>query len=76
LLEKPFAIAATKKDIQGDGGRLKKLAAYCRKKEFDCLPVSAVTGEGIPDLVRYLGGRVQESRGKISTGGLKPAETS
>ncbi|MBI3811438.1 MAG: GTPase ObgE [Nitrospirae bacterium] len=75
LLEKPFAIAATKKDIQGDGGRLKTLAAYCRKKKFDCLPVSAVTGEGIPDLVRYLGGRVQDARSKIPTGGLKPAET-
>ena len=74
LLEKPFAIATTKKDIQGDGARLKRLVSYCRKKKYDCLSISAVTGDGIPDLVRYLGVRVRESRGKISTGAPKPAE--
>ena len=74
LLEKPFAIAATKKDIQGDGGRFKKLAAYCRKKKFDCLLLSAVTGDGIPDLIRYLGERVWEDREKSVTEGPKPDE--
>jgi GTP-binding protein len=66
LLEKPFAIAATKKDIQGDGARLKKLAVYCRKKKFNCFSLSAVTGDGIPDLVRYLGERVREDREKTA----------
>jgi len=64
LLEKPFAIAATKTDIKGGGTRLKELLTYVRKKKIDCFPVSAVTGDGIPDLVRYLGDRVRENREK------------
>ena len=75
LLEKPFAIAATKKDIQGDGARLKRLVSYCRKKKYDCLSISAVTGDGISDLVRYLGVRVRKARGRIAPGVPKPAET-
>jgi GTPase len=73
LLEKPFAVAATKLDIQGDGARLKRLVSYCRRKKFDCLPVSAVTGAGVSDLIRFLGSRVREDREKSSVGDLKPS---
>lgn len=74
LLEKAFAVAATKLDIQGDGARLKRLVSYCRKNKFDCLPLSAVTGAGIPELIRYLGNRVREDREKNSVGDLKSSE--
>jgi GTPase len=74
LLEKAFAVAATKLDIQGDGARLKQLVSYCRKNKFDCLPLSAVTGAGIPELIRYLGIRVREDREKNSVGDLKSSE--
>jgi len=73
LVEKPFAVAATKLDIQGDGGRLKSLVVYCRRKEYHCLPVSAVTGRGIPDLVRFLGDRVRASRIRVP-GGMTSSE--
>jgi GTP-binding protein len=68
LLEKPFAVAATKLDIRGDGIRLKHLVAYCRRKKYLCWPVSAVTGQGIPDLVRFLGDRVRTLRIRVPGG--------
>lgn len=61
LLEKPFAIAATKLDVKGDGARLDRLIRYCRMKRYDCLPMSAVTGEGVAELVRYLGRQVRQN---------------
>ncbi|HEY4485545.1 MAG TPA: GTPase, partial [Nitrospiria bacterium] len=62
LLKKPFAIASSKRDVPGSGERMKALSAYCVRKKYRCLPVSAVTGEGIPELVRYLGAQVRKSR--------------
>lgn len=54
LAEKPVAVAGTKTDIKGDGGRLDTLAGYCETNGIDFFPVSAVTGEGIRKLVVYL----------------------
>jgi GTP-binding protein len=68
LLEKPFAVAATKMDTRGDGIRLNQLVAYCRRKKYLCWPVSAVTGQGIPDLVRFLGDRVRTLRMRVPGG--------
>lgn len=62
LLKKPFAVAATKLDIQGDGGPMKALKAFCREKKYPFMGVSAVSGEGIPELIRYLSARVREAR--------------
>jgi GTP-binding protein len=73
LLEKPFAVAATKLDIRGDGNRLKHLVAFCRRKKYPCWPVSAVTGQGIPDLIRFLGDRVRALRMRVS-GPTSPSE--
>jgi len=75
LLEKPFAVAAAKLDIQGDGIRLKKLIAYCRRKKTPCLPLSAVTGQGIAELVRFLGDRVRASRIRVPRGRTSSEKT-
>ena len=58
LAEKPYAVAATKLDAGGDGKYLKKLEADCRKRKLKLFPISAVTGEGLDLLVRYLGEQV------------------
>lgn len=58
LLEKPFALALTKLDICGEGARLKKVTAYCKDKGYSCYPVSSVTGDGIREIVVYLGAQV------------------
>ena len=62
LLKKPFAVAATKQDIGGSGDRFRSLKVFCRRKKIRCLPISAVTGHGIADLIRYLGDTVREAR--------------
>ncbi len=54
LIERPFAVVATKLDVKGKGSRLKSLRIYCRQKKVDFLEISAVTGEGIQQFVRYL----------------------
>jgi len=58
VAKKPVAVAATKLDAAGDGKRLKKLEAYCRKKRLRIFPISAVTGVGLRPLVRHLGEQV------------------
>jgi len=75
LLKKPFAVAGTKLDIRGEGTRLEQLTRYCRTKKYDCLPISAVTGEGVADLVRYLGRRILKDRRECSALGEMPPET-
>ena len=62
LLERPFAIAATKIDTQGDGQHLQALQAYCLKHHYSCFPLSAATREGLPSLVTYLGKTVLENK--------------
>ena len=55
LLKKPQAVAGTKLDIKGNGKRLDRLALYCKDKQYDFLPVCEVTGQGIKELINYLG---------------------
>ncbi len=63
LSEKPFAVAATKMDIKGDGSQLLRLSRYGKQNKYDILRISAVTGEGIEALVRYLSRKVSALRG-------------
>lgn len=65
LLKKPFAVAATKLDIQGDGTRLKKILAHCGRKKTPCFPISAVTGQGIAELVGFLSDRSRALRMRV-----------
>jgi len=62
LAGKPVAVAGTKLDIVQVGERLRRLSEYCKEKKLDFFPVSAVTGEGMRELVIYLAGRVEERR--------------
>jgi len=62
LIKKPQAVAATKLDIKGDGKKLDRLAQYCKDNGYDFFPICAVTGEGIKDLMIYLGSKVEEHK--------------
>jgi GTP-binding protein len=58
LKKRPFAIAATKLDIQGDGRRLDNLRAFCKKRRIRLFPISAATREGLHEVIRFLGKQV------------------
>lgn len=62
LIAKPQAVLGTKLDIRGDGGRLDRLEKYCKDRRYDFLSVSAVTGQGLAELVRYLARIVEQQR--------------
>lgn len=62
LAERPMAVAGTKTDTAHDGARLQKLRDYCKGKGLDFFAVSAATGQGIKELVKYLARKVEESR--------------
>ncbi len=67
LLERPFAIAATKIDSQGEGQYLQALQAYCVEHKYPCFPLSAITREGVPSLVTYLGKAVLENKASCTS---------
>ena len=62
LLERPFALVATKIDSQGQGQYLKTLRSYCAAHHYTFFSISAVTREGLPALVTYLGKAVLEAK--------------
>jgi GTP-binding protein len=67
LLERPFAIAATKIDSQGEGQHLQALQTYCVEHQYPCFPLSAVTREGLPSLVTYLGQAVLKNKASCTS---------
>jgi GTP-binding protein len=62
LIRKPLAVAGTKLDIKGEGKRLDSLEIYCKDKHYDFFPICAVTGEGLKELILYLGKKVEEHK--------------
>lgn len=67
LLERPFAIAATKIDSQGDGHKLQALQDYCVEHQYPCFPLSAITREGLSALTTYLGQAVLENKASCAS---------
>jgi len=62
LAKKPYAVAATKLDIAGEGKNLKKLETDCKKRHLRLFPISAVAGTGLNPLLRHLGSQVAKMR--------------
>ncbi len=62
LLERPSAIVATKIDSQGQGQHLETLRGYCAAHHYTFFPISAITREGLPSLVTFLGKAVLEAK--------------
>lgn len=62
LTKRPYAVVATKLDVQADGVRLKSLQTYCKKRRIRCFAISAATRQGLPELLQYLGRQVDALR--------------
>ncbi|MBP7865081.1 MAG: GTPase ObgE [Acidobacteria bacterium] len=56
LLDKPMLVAATKLDALTDRSQLDALRRFCRRHHLPFIAISAVSGEGLEELVRRLGG--------------------
>ncbi len=54
LAAKPVIAVATKLDATTDRSRLEKLRAFCRERGLEFHAISAVTGEGVKELVRAM----------------------
>jgi len=65
LMKKYMAVAATKIDAK-DQTMLDELAAYCRESGQSFFPISAVSGEGLESLLRFLVNRVEEERARAT----------
>ncbi len=61
LLEKPQIVVATKLDI-ADKNKLDRLSDYCKNTSSDFFAVSAATGKGVKELVRYVAVRLERVR--------------
>jgi len=62
LLERPQLVAATKRDAVSDPDPLPALSRQARALGLEVLPVSAVTGQGLPELKRALLQMIEASR--------------
>jgi GTP-binding protein len=54
LADKPCIAAANKIDALDDPTRLKKLTTYLKRKKIPVVPISAVSGEGVPALLELM----------------------
>jgi GTPase len=54
LTRKPMIVVATKLDATTDRGRLEALRAYCKQHGLEFHSISAVSGEGVKELVRSI----------------------
>jgi len=78
LLKKSMAVAGTKIDA-ADKDALETLTTYCRANGYHFFPISAVTGEGLEQLLGFLADRVEEereSRNQESEAGSEEPEVS
>lgn len=60
-LSKKFQVVVPSKlDAMEDRQRLERLTDYCREKGVPIYPISAVTGEGVSALIRFLGETIEK----------------
>jgi GTP-binding protein len=62
LVGRPQLVAATKRDVVAAEDPLPALLQEAGRLGLEVLPVSAVTGQGLPDLARALAGRLEGAR--------------
>ena len=65
LSKKVQVVAGTKTDAMTSDDRLKELSAYCKKKKFKFLPISAATGAGVKEVMNYMGKAVEKNKEKM-----------
>jgi GTP-binding protein len=64
---RPFAVLGTKLDIKGDGQRLNRLRAYCKRQHVQFFVISAATREGLDSLVQFVGEQVESLKAACVT---------
>ena len=70
LENKPVIVVASKIDI-ANKEKLAKLKRYCKKKNLELFPISAVTGKGIEELKYAMADRVEEIGRQTSSARLQ-----
>lgn len=65
LLDRPFAIIATKIDICGSSARLVQLQHYCAQHHIRCFPISSATRQGLNDVITFVGTSVNQLRSNL-----------
>ncbi|WP_287154422.1 GTPase ObgE [Candidatus Solincola tengchongensis] len=63
LLRRPQLMAANKMDVVHEPF-LEEARAEAERRKWKFFPISAVTGQGVVELMRFLGGLVEEYRGR------------
>jgi GTP-binding protein len=66
LLDKPRAVALTKTDLNPGEAHLAALRSELETRGERVFPISAVSGAGLPGLLRYLAGAVAERRAGVT----------
>ncbi len=72
LADRRQIVVASKIDILGDPARVSRLRAMCARRKLRFHKISAVTGQGIPELVGILAATLGLSHRKDSGDGEKP----
>jgi GTP-binding protein len=70
LLARPMIVALNKIDVPEARERLESLSASLQTRGFDTLPISAATGEGVPELMQSVAAKlrhVQEPEAEVET---------
>ena len=62
LAQKTMVVVGTKMDISGDKQNLNRLALYCKTEQLPFFPISAVTGQGVKELIAALLKEVEKGR--------------
>lgn len=60
LTKRPQILVANKIDIGFDKEILKKIKAFAKRKAYDLLMISGVTGEGVDDLVKVIAAKLKD----------------
>ncbi len=73
LLEKPQMVVLSKADLTEVRERIEQVRPFFEQRGFRILVVSAVTGQGVPELVATVGRELERLRGRKAQKGVDPA---
>jgi GTP-binding protein len=73
LLEKPQLVVLTKADLTEVRDRIEQVRPFFEQRDYRILVVSAVTGQGVPELVTTVGRELDRLRGRKMQADADPA---
>lgn len=75
LAERPQVVIGNKLDLPGSEERSHRVAAWCRQAGRPYFAISAATGQGVSEMVRFVAERVRELRHAAAPLSCEPAAT-